>query len=126
MGTLGRACVVPPDAPRMVSTKHVWTVTLDQNRAEPKWISYWLNFSSLIKDELLGQGTGTAIAGLNGEKIRSLSFPEVPFHVQRRIVAELDALQTKVDALRSAQAETVAELDALLPSILDKAFKGEF
>jgi type I restriction enzyme S subunit len=44
---------------------------------------------------------------------------------QRRIVAELDALQAEVDRLKAAQAETAAELDALLPSILDRAFKGE-
>ena len=44
---------------------------------------------------------------------------------QRRILAELDALQAEVDALNRLQAETAAELDALLPSILDKAFKGE-
>jgi len=29
------------------------------------------------------------------------------------------------DALKRLQAETQAELDALLPSVLDKAFKGE-
>jgi hypothetical protein len=29
------------------------------------------------------------------------------------------------DALKRLQAETASELDALLPSILDKAFKGE-
>ena len=44
---------------------------------------------------------------------------------QRRIVAELDALQAKVDTLKRLQTETAAELDALLPAILDKAFKGE-
>jgi type I restriction enzyme S subunit len=36
-----------------------------------------------------------------------------------------DALQTQVDALKRLQAETAAELDALLPSLLDRAFKGE-
>jgi len=41
------------------------------------------------------------------------------------IVAYLDNLQTKVDALKRLQAETAAELDAVLPSILDKAFRGE-
>jgi type I restriction enzyme, S subunit len=48
-----------------------------------------------------------------------------PLPEQRRIVAELDALQAQVDALKRLQAETAAELDALLPAILDKAFKGE-
>src|SRR5204863_1949278 len=65
MGTLGRACAVPENVPRMVSTKHVWTITLDQTKAAPRWVSYWLNFSQTVRDELLGQGTGTAIAGLN-------------------------------------------------------------
>jgi type I restriction enzyme M protein len=31
----------------------------------------------------------------------------------------------KVDRLRAFQAETAAELGAILPSILDRAFKGE-
>jgi hypothetical protein len=44
---------------------------------------------------------------------------------QRWIVAELDALQAEVDALKRLQAETAAELDALLPAILDRAFKRE-
>jgi hypothetical protein len=33
MGTLGRVCVVPDEVPQMVSTKHVWTITLDQTKA---------------------------------------------------------------------------------------------
>ena len=43
---------------------------------------------------------------------------------QCRIVSELDALQAEVDALERLQAETAAELNGLLPSILDKAFRG--
>jgi type I restriction enzyme, S subunit len=49
---------------------------------------------------------------------------------QRRIVANLDGLQTKVNALPAhaigwLQPQSQEELGALLPSILDKAFKGE-
>lgn len=44
---------------------------------------------------------------------------------QNRIIAELDALRTEVDTIERLQAETVSELDALLPSILNRAFKGE-
>lgn len=36
-----------------------------------------------------------------------------------------DGLQAKVGALRRLQSETAAELDALLPAILDRAFKGD-
>jgi type I restriction enzyme, S subunit len=37
----------------------------------------------------------------------------------------LRKVRAEVDALKRLQAETAAELDALLPAILDKAFKGE-
>ena len=36
-----------------------------------------------------------------------------------------DALCSQMDALKRLHAETAAELDALMPSILDRAFKGE-
>ena len=51
------------------------------------------------------------------------SYPTLP--EQRRIVANLAELQAQVDTLKRLQAETAAELAALLPAILDRAFKGE-
>ena len=33
-------------------------------------------------------------------------------------------LQTQIDVVKKLQTETAAELDAMLPAILDKAFKG--
>ncbi len=44
---------------------------------------------------------------------------------QRRIVTYLHEVQARVDAVRALQAETAAELNALLPSVLDRAFRGE-
>jgi type I restriction enzyme S subunit len=62
---------------------------------------------------------------LNLNDLRKVPIPVPTLAEQRRIVAELDTLQAEVDALKRLQAETAAELDALLPSILDRAFKGE-
>lgn len=44
---------------------------------------------------------------------------------QVKIAGELDALQSKLDSVKALQSETAAEMDAMLPAILDKAFKGE-
>jgi restriction endonuclease S subunit len=52
-----------------------------------------------------------------------LPFPQLPD--QKHIVAYLDDLIPKIDVLEKFQAQAAAELEALLPSILDKAFKGE-
>jgi type I restriction enzyme, S subunit len=52
-----------------------------------------------------------------------MSFP--PLAEQHRIVAYLDNLQAKTQTLKKLQSETAAELDALMPSILSRAFRGE-
>ncbi|MBI5840767.1 MAG: hypothetical protein HZB19_11760 [Chloroflexi bacterium] len=44
---------------------------------------------------------------------------------QRRIVAYFDSVQARLASLRELQSETQEELDALLPSVLDRAFMGE-
>jgi len=50
---------------------------------------------------------------------------EKPLDKQRRIVAYLDGLQAKVNALRGLQSASGEELSALMPSVLDRAFRGE-
>ena len=55
------------------------------------------------------------------DALRQLRVPVPPYDTQ----VSFDTLQAKVDALKKLQAETAAEVDALLPSVLDKAFKGE-
>jgi len=48
-----------------------------------------------------------------------------PLDEQQRIVAYLDSVQARLASLRELQSQTQEELDALLPSVLDLAFKGE-
>ncbi len=51
--------------------------------------------------------------------------PLPPLEEQRRIVAQLEAVQEKVKALKEVQAVTEAELQRLEEAILDRAFRGE-
>ncbi len=62
---------------------------------------------------------------LNIGSLRKFPFILPTLDEQLRIVSGLDALQRKVDAVEALQAHTAAELEALLPAVLDKAFKGE-
>ena len=66
-----------------------------------------------------------------GERLSCVSPSFVPFvfqtvlDEQRRIVTYLNDLQAQVDELTTLQGTTQARLDALLPSVLDRAFRGE-
>jgi hypothetical protein len=44
---------------------------------------------------------------------------------QEQVVERIDRMRRSTYGIRGAQTSTTAELGALLPSILDKAFKGE-
>ena len=69
--------------------------------------------------------TTSGIWKINQGHIASLSIPVLPIEEQQRIVAYLDHLQSKVDEMKRIREKALQELDALLPSILDKAFKGK-
>ncbi len=73
----------------------------------------------------LRENRRSAQVGFNKEDLRGVRCPVPPSHEQRRVVSLVNSAQRCIDALRELQGQTQAELDALLPSILDKAFRGE-
>ncbi len=98
---------------------------LDLGKAEPKLIALYINSPAGRVYMFNERRQMTGQANVNATKLKALPTVLPPLTEQRRIVNYLDDLQAKVDALKQLQAKTQAELDSLLPSILDKAFKGE-
>ncbi|MBL8075118.1 MAG: restriction endonuclease subunit S [Nitrospira sp.] len=97
----------------------------DRRKMLPDFLVYALGSRRVrVQVEELGKTTAGQI-GVSGADAKAFEIPVPPLDDQRRIVEYLDGLQAKVDALKKMQAETAAELAAFLPSILDKAFKGE-
>lgn len=98
---------------------------LDSSRAEPSLIAKYIN-SPLGRTYMFNERTQmTGQANVNATKLKALPIALPPLSEQHRIVTYLNSLQSRIDSLKQLQSETSAELDALLPSILDKAFKGE-
>ena len=71
------------------------------------------------------KGKGTAQRNINQDDLKSLDVWISPLSEQRYIVTFLDSLQEKMDELKTLQDETENKIQELIPSILDKAFKGE-
>jgi type I restriction enzyme, S subunit len=92
---------------------------------EPRFINAAF-ISPVVANQLLQfKKQTTSVCALYWKNLKEVRIPVPPLAEQRRIVAELDALQAEVDALKELQRQTSKELDALLPSILDRAFRGE-
>jgi type I restriction enzyme S subunit len=94
------------------------TTIVDRN-----YFAAFLRDTQVVK-EAIANSVGTKMPRTNMRWFRQLLVPVPTLKEQRHIVAYLDNLQAKMDAVKRLQSETVTELDALLPSILDKAFKG--
>lgn len=75
--------------------------------------------------DLRGAAPAATLPILSQRRLGEMDFAYPRRDEQGWIVEYLNGLQAKVDQLKALQEKTATELDALLPSILDKAFKGE-
>jgi type I restriction enzyme S subunit len=121
--SFGNAAMIPRDC--VVSLgQGTMLVRADETKIEKRFLLKALN-APIIREQAAKAAKGAAHPHVNLKDIRVFGLPVPPLANQRRILAELDDLQAQVDALKRLQAETATELDALLPAILDRAFKGE-
>lgn len=123
VGTTGYAKVVDVDWEFSIFVS-LALLKLNLDQVLPEYVEYMLN-SSRLQDAAKAGTRGVGNQNLVLKFIKSFPMPCPPLDEQRRIVAYLDGLQAMLDHLKALQERTTLELDALLPAILDKAFKGE-
>jgi len=97
-------------------------LSVDKTKCIPEYVYYFVQTQT---QEILSRTAGSTFPNLPGEKLKTLPIPVPPLDEQRRIVAYLDSVQARLASLRELQSATGEELSALLPSVLDRAFKGE-
>jgi len=122
---LGRGTIWREEIPNCIHQNHIFRVRTQPETFVPE---FFANFISSTVGKTYFQEASkqtTNLASINQRQLKAFRVSQPPLPEQRRIVAELDALQSEVDALKRLQAEIAVELEALLPAILDRAFKGE-
>jgi type I restriction enzyme S subunit len=83
------------------------------------------HYLGFVRKHLEHVAPQSAQKNINLEILAPLPVPTLRIEEQERIAAYLDDMESRVDTLRCLQAEAAAELEALLPSVLDQAFRGE-
>lgn len=94
-----------------------------QNRTVvfPHFLNHYLQ-SPGGQEQLLGDVSGAAITRTNLKKLKVVPVPLPPLNEQKRIVAKLDALFTRIDAAIIRLQETLELSKALFASALDEVF----
>lgn len=123
VGTTGYAKVIDVDREFSIFVS-LCLIKLRKDIVLPKYIEHMLNSSSVKRlSEEYTRGVGNQNLVL--KFINDFPLPVPSLLIQRRVITYLDFLQEKVDELKRLQNETEKEIEELIPSILDKAFKGE-
>ncbi len=122
---LGRGTVWRGEVPTCIHQNHIFRIRSSPEMFVPEFLS--AIFASPYGKSYFQSASKqtTNLASINQRQLRAFRVFTPPLPEQQRIVAHLDALQAKTDVLRALQTETAAELDALLPAVLAKAFAGE-
>lgn len=121
--TRGRPCLVDTDREFSFFVSVALIKPL-RDRLDSRYLVHLLN-SNWIRDRMSDRSRGDMIPHIVLREIRAFPVPLPSLSQQRRVVTELDTLHSEVNALKQLQAETGAELEALTPAILDRAFEGE-
>jgi type I restriction enzyme, S subunit len=122
---VGKTGLVTQDYPLSTFESKNMRLRVDRSRVLPEFAALVLNSVPVrtYYRQVLKQQCG--MATLNQGHVHDIPFPSLDILEQSKIVKKVSTLQSEVDRAKQIQTETVVELDALLPSILDKAFKGE-
>jgi type I restriction enzyme S subunit len=122
---LGRGAVWEGQIADCIHQNHIFRVRVDRRSFNPYFLAALMAspqgkayFQSAAKRT-------TNLASINQRQLRAFQVVCLPLPEQQRLVDDLEALQIKITELKTVHARMQAELDALLPSILDRAFRGE-
>ncbi|TEU14411.1 MAG: restriction endonuclease subunit S [Anaerolineales bacterium] len=122
---LGRGTVWHGEIPNCIHQNHIFRVRVDPDEFVPEYLSALVGSPYGKAYFQAASKQTTNLATINKRQLKAFVVLRPPLSKQHRIVAYLDGLQAQVDELTALQDATQAELDSLLPSVLDRAFKGE-
>jgi len=122
---LGRGTVWHNEITNCIHQNHIFRVRTREDTLIPEFLAALIG-SPVGKSYFQAASKQTTnLASINQRQLRAFPVFQPPIAEQHRILSELDGLQAKVDELKRLQGETAAELAALLPAVLDRAFKGQ-
>ncbi len=122
---LGRGTIWKDQIPNCIHQNHIFRVRANPNEFYPEYIAAIISSPAGKKYFQTASKQTTNLASINQRQLKAFPVAKPPLPVQKKILTKLEHIRLKTKHLKSIQSQTTAELDAMLPSILDQAFKGE-
>jgi type I restriction enzyme S subunit len=122
---LGRGTVWAEEIPNCIHQNHIFRVRVDPDRFDPYFLAAYIGspHGKLYFQQSAKKTTN--LASINQRQLKAFRVFEPPLAVQRQMIKELVGIELAIRDQKSLDSGVDAEMDALVPSILDKAFRGE-
>lgn len=122
---LGRGTVWENEVPHCIHQNHIFRVRTRPEDFDPYFLAAVVGspYGKLYFQSASKQTTN--LASINQRQLKAFPIPKPPLSVQRAVVSQLRRMTEKTQELRRCQGTRREELDALMPAILNKAFRGE-
>ena len=121
---IGRAALFRGEIEDCVHQNHVIRVRPDPSMIRPEFLNAFFNSPAGREEMLERSRTTSGLFNLSVGRIKDIVVPVPSVTEQSAVMRELGDLERNVNSVVRLHQGSAAELDALLPALLDKAFSG--
>lgn len=118
MGTVGRAAVIPNDIGRALSSKHLWTMSFNQDVVIPELICWQLNHAPWVKAWFRRETQGGIMDAIQSSTLRNLLLPTPSLPEQEEIFRRYSSITTKIQVEQDALFKMKQEKAGLMNDLL--------
>ncbi|MCL7419944.1 MAG: restriction endonuclease subunit S [Methylobacter sp.] len=118
MGTVGRAAVIPPHIDTALSSKHLWTMTLNQDVVIPELVCWQLNYAPWVKAWFRRETQGGIMDAIQSKTLRTLVLPLPSLGEQQLIFERYKAITSKIEAEKCALGKQLKQKTGLMHDLL--------
>jgi type I restriction enzyme S subunit len=122
---LGRGAVWNDEIPNCIHQNHIFRLRVNPLEFLPEFLASYIG-SPIGKTYFqLSSKQTTNLASINQKQLKDFLIPQLTIEQQADCLEEISRVKSQISALEQLQEATRLELEALLPSVLSKAFAGE-
>jgi type I restriction enzyme S subunit len=123
-GTIGKVAIAPGDLQEGIINQALLKITLNENLAFPLYFVYLLS-SQRFQEQITQTTRGSAMQNIASiQLLKQMLFPIPPFQEQKRIVAKVEELFSRLDSGVEALKKAKEQLKRYRESVLKSAFEG--
>jgi type I restriction enzyme S subunit len=118
MGTVGRCCVIPDGFGKMLSSKHLWTMSFDQSKVVPKLVCWQLNHASWVRSWFRSKSQGGIMDAIQSSTLKGLRLSTPPMPEQEQILRIYDEATLYLRHMKEDSAKLALQKSGLMQDLL--------